>query len=191
MPVLRIVIFDALLASTCGYALLRGGPPERIVSGSLILAYVATLASYSSFASRFYSVEQGVFATDVCLLVLLIGVALRADRGWPLVVAALQLDTVGTHVLKHLDPGIIRVTYALLIAVWSYPMLLVLGVGTFRHQVRLARRGYDTSWSTRRGRGDQASPLPRRMSGAVRSSGARPDASTGCTAGVPPAGDLP
>lgn len=187
----RIVIFDALLAVCCGYALWRGGPPERVVGGSLILAYVATLISYSSLARRFYGVEQGVFATDVVLLVLLIVVAIRADRGWPLVVAALQLDTVGTHVLKQLDPGMIRVTYALLIAVWSYPMLLVLGIGTFRHQARLGRLGYDTSWSLRRDGDDPASRLPRWMSGAVRSDGARSNAATGCTAGVPPAGDLP
>ena len=35
---------------------------------------------------------------------------------------------------------------------WSYPMLLLIVLGTFRHQQRLARFGADRSWSSSWGR---------------------------------------
>lgn len=143
---IRILIFDALLAGCCGYALWRGGQPERVVGGAFTVAYVATLASYASLATRFYTVEQGILIVDGALLAVLAAVAIRADRFWPLVVAALQLDTVGAHLLKVADAEVIRVTYALMIAVWSYPMLILLAIGTWRHRRRLTRAGHDRDW---------------------------------------------
>ena len=141
------MMFDALLVACCGYAFLRGGAPERIAGGSFIVAYLTTLASYSASTVRFYRVEQAVLATDFILLLVLVGLALRADRGWPMVVAGLQLDTVGAHLVRGMDLQVIRVAYALMLAIWSYPMLLVLAVGTFRHQRRLKEQGYDLAWT--------------------------------------------
>ncbi len=187
---LHVIVFDALLVSACGYALWRGGSPERIVGGSLILAYVATLVSYSALANRFFGVERGVFAVDVVLLAVLIAVAIRADRAWPLVVAALQLDTVGAHVVKTFDVGMIRVTYALLIAIWSYPMLLALGFGTFRHQLRLRRDGYDLSWCMRPDEDDRASPESGWLSGVIQQQRSRSDPSGACSSRVSPISDL-
>lgn len=146
---LRILFFDALLLACCSYALARGGPPERIVGGALLAAYAATILSYSGLAERFYRIELAVFAVDAILLLVLTAVALRADRGWPLVLAGLQLDTVGAHLLKLFDVEMIRVTYALMIAVWSYPMIAALAVGTWRHRQRLKIQGYDRAWSLR------------------------------------------
>lgn len=146
---LRILFFDALLIMCCGYALARGGPPERIISGALLAAYAATVASYSDLAERFYQLEVGTFVVDVTLLLVLVAVALRADRGWPLLLAGLQLDSVGAHVLKYFDLPMIRVTYALMIAVWSYPMLVALAIGTWRHRQRFKALGYDRAWTGR------------------------------------------
>jgi len=146
---LRILFFDGLLFSCCCYALVRGGPPERIVGGSLLAAYAATLVSYSDLALRFYHVEYDTFAIDIALFFVLVAVALRADRGWPLLLAGLQLDAVGAHVLKLFDVQMIRVTYALMMAIWSYPMIVALGIGTWRHRRRFKTRDFDRAWSGR------------------------------------------
>jgi len=144
---LRILFFDALLVGCCGYALMRGGPPERIVGSALLAAYAATVASYSDLDGRFYGIELGTFAVDAILLLVLTSVALRADRGWPLLLAGLQLDSVGAHLLKLFDVQMIRVTYALMIAAWSYPMLIGLSLGTWRHRRRLSAQGHDLAWT--------------------------------------------
>ena len=143
----RILLFDALLLVTCAYALWRGGAPERIAAGAMFLAYLATLASYGPLASRFAHIETGVLVVDTLLLVVLVFVAAKADRAWPMALAALQLDSVGVHLARMLDLEMIRVTYALMLAMWSYPMLLLLVAGTWRHCRRCRRDGGDLAWS--------------------------------------------
>lgn len=145
--VTRILLFDALLLATCAYALWRGGAPERIAAGAMVVAYLGTLASYGPLASRFAQVETGVLIVDTVLLIVLVTVALKADRAWPMALAALQLDSVGVHLTRVLDLQMIRVTYALMLAMWSYPMLLLLAVGTWRHCRRSGRGGGDLAWS--------------------------------------------
>lgn len=141
------MLFIVLLVSSCGYALWRGGPPERIVGGSLALAALATILSYSPLAVRFQAVETGLLATDLILFAVLSGVALRADRGWPLILAGLQFDTIGAHLVKAINAGVIEVTYAVMLSAWSYPMLILLAIGTWRHRRRFTRHGYDRAWS--------------------------------------------
>jgi len=142
----HVILFNMMLAISCGYALKLGGPPERIVGGSLLIAALVTALSLSPIASRFLDVETGVLLTDLVLLAILVVVAVRADRGWTLVLAGLQLDTVGAHFVKVINPHMIGVTYALMIAGWSYPMVILLAIGTYRHQQRLTARGYDPGW---------------------------------------------
>lgn len=144
---MRMIIFNALLLGSCFYALLRGGAPERIVGGLLLAAYAATLLSYSALATRFDHVEMAVLAVDAILLCALVTVALRADRLWPLFVAGLHIATVGAHLIKFFDLNMIRVTYAVMIAAWSYPMLALLAIGTWRHRRRLKIHGHDHPWT--------------------------------------------
>lgn len=144
---MRMMLFAALLLGSCAYALLRGGAPERIVAGSLLAAYAATLLAYTELATRFERVETAVLLVDAVLLCSLVAVALRADRGWALVVAGLHLATVGAHLIKIFDANMIRVTYAVMIAAWSYPMLALLALGTWRHRRRLRAHGHDHPWT--------------------------------------------
>ena len=144
---LRIALFTALLIGSCGYALWRGGAPERVVSAALLAAFAATLVSYSAPSERFVHAEYGVLGIDVALMAVLTSVALRADRGWPLVVAGLHLATLGAHAVKLFMPDMIPVTYAVMIAFWSYPMVAALAIGTRRHQLRLHRTGGDHAWN--------------------------------------------
>lgn len=146
---LRIYLFAAFLALTSGYALWRGGAPERVVAIALVSAYVVTVMSWSPLPARFYGVELNVFVTDCALFGMLIVVALRADRAWPLLVAALQLDALGAHFVKLVAPDTIRVAYALLIAIWSWPIQMILAVATWRHVRRVAASGGDRAWALR------------------------------------------
>lgn len=142
----RIILFNILLLGTCGYAILRGGMPEKLTGWLLIVAAALTFAT-GWRRGMFQQVEVTLFSIDLVLLVGLTVIALKADRLWPMFLAAFQLDSAAIHVLKLFDADMIRITYALMIAIWSYPMLLILAVGTLRHQRRLARFGGDRAWS--------------------------------------------
>ena len=70
--------FNILQALVSGYALWRGGAPERWAGVLLALAAAATYFSYSPDAVRFRSVEAGVLVVDLTLTGALWWLALRS-----------------------------------------------------------------------------------------------------------------
>jgi len=154
----KLIVFNALLLGCCGYALWRGGAPERIGASIFLGAAALTVAALSGPIGRFASVEVGVFIVDATMLLALVALALTAKRRWPLWIAAFQVIQVTGHAVKMADPTVVPWAYAFILAIWSYPMLLVLAFGTFNHQRRLKRFGTDPSWSSFSGR--SAPPPP-------------------------------
>jgi hypothetical protein len=155
---LQSLIYDMLTLGCWLYAIFRGGAPERIGATVLLVGSALTFVAVSGPASRFTSVENGVFAVDVLALLTFLILALRAERWWPIWTAALQ--TIGTtaHAVKLVDPTVIRWAYAFALAFWSYPMLFLLVIGTWNHQRRLARNGVDKSWSSSSDRSERRPP---------------------------------
>ena len=143
----RVVLFAVLLLLASGYAVARGGAPERVVGLSLLLAFALSILLQQPLASRFLTVEWGVLGVDLALLVVLLAVALHADRFWPLWVTAFHALGTGGHLVRGLDHGIEPIAYAILLASWSYPMMALLVLGTMRHAVRQRRLGQDLDWS--------------------------------------------
>ena len=151
-------IYYAILALCCGYATFKGGGPERIGATIFIVASVLSSAVVSNRPVRFGSLEAGVFAVDFAVLLALLPLALRAERFWPLWALALHLIATAAHTVKLVDPWVIPQAYAFVLALWSYPMLLLLVFGTWNHQRRLARFGVDRSWSSFSGRSEPRPP---------------------------------
>jgi len=140
--------FDALLLASCGYAWGRGGPPERIAAGILFVGVVLTHFAYSGWSSRWSTVENGVFAVDLLVLISFLALALVAERFWILWMTALHLIGTMGHLVKLADPTLIPWGYRFAIAATSYPMCLLIAFGTWKHRQRLARFGADRSWSS-------------------------------------------
>ncbi len=144
----RVHFFLALQLAVSLYALLRGGGPERIVGLALLIAAALGLVlQQSPLMGSFGTVDLGLLLVDLGLLAVLITVALHADRFWPLWVAAFHALGTGAHLVRGLDYGIEPVAYAILLASWSYPIILLLAVGTLRHGGRRKRQGHDLDWS--------------------------------------------
>jgi hypothetical protein len=137
------------------YALFKGGIPERMGTSILALASALTVAALSSPATVYISIESGVFVVDLACFTAFLVLALRANRYWPLWIAGLQLIGTSAHAVKLAYPEVIPKAYAFVTVFWGYPMLLILVLGTFRHQQRLARFGVDRSWSSSWGRSGQ------------------------------------
>lgn len=145
---LRLIVFNLLLFGCFVYALLRGGGPEKAAATILTVGSLITPIFGSDFSVRFSSVEVGVVGVDTVVLAALLLVALYAERYWPLWVVALHIVGMAAHGVRMVDPAIMRWAYGFAIAFWSYPMLLLIIFGTWRHQQRLARFGADKSWSS-------------------------------------------
>lgn len=145
---LHVIAFNLIQLLISGYSLARGGAPERITGASLLAAMILTRVLLSRYAVRFVGVEWGVFTVDVVLLTVLLAVALFADRFWPLWVVALHALGTTAHLLRLLDGEVIRFAYAVLTAMWAYPIMVLLAAGTARHQRRLRFAGRDPDWSS-------------------------------------------
>ena len=149
---LPVQIYFIILGLSTVYAMFLGGAPERIGAAIIAIGSVLSLEAVSGPIGRFASVEVGVFLVDVAALVAFLVLALRAERFWPLWVAAFQVIGTAGHAVKLVDPAVIPRAYAFILALWTYGMLLAVVLGTWNHRRRLARNGADPSWSTFSGR---------------------------------------
>lgn len=128
----RFYIFWAILLLTCGYALWRGRSDERIVALVCLLATLATRFAISPLQVRYASVESGLLMIDLLALLAFIWIALTSQRFWPLWVAGLQLTNSVSHMMRFADIDLMPRAYAAAAALWSYPILLILAIGTWR-----------------------------------------------------------
>ena len=128
-------LYWALLIAICGYAFWRGRSDERVVAAVCLVASVVTPFAVAPLQSRFSSVEFGVLAVDIVVLAFFVAVALRSARFWPLWISGLQLTTTMAHLMKAIELDLVRYAYGAAASFWSYPILLILAVGTWRgHQ---------------------------------------------------------
>ena len=132
------ILFWPLLILACGYALVRGGRSERTVAIVCILATLVSMNVHPSHG-RYAAVDWGELTVDFVVLATFVAVALQSDRFWPLWLAGFQLTSSFAHIFKAMDPDLIPHAYAAAIRFWSYPMLLVLLVGTWRAHRRRTR----------------------------------------------------
>lgn len=127
---MRMLLFALLLFACTAYALARGGRPERIGAVVMLAGCVLTLEVNSPLSVRYASVEIAIMIVDASMLLIFAALALLTDRYWTLWVTALQLLVVLAHVAKLADPVMLRNGYGFVMAVWSYPQLLAIALGT-------------------------------------------------------------
>jgi hypothetical protein len=150
--------FLALLLCSCAYAFVAGGTPERIGTTAYALSCFATLLVLSAWPFRFQSIEVGALVVDILIFVTFVVLALRANRYWPIWVSGLLGLGVLGHLARWAGPDVIPWAYAVILSIWSYPILAIMALGTFNHQRRLRLRGSDRSWSSSSAR--SAPPAP-------------------------------
>jgi hypothetical protein len=150
--------FLALLVLCTLYALWAGGGPERVGATVYALSVAATHLAMTAHDQHWLNVEVGVFTVDVVTFLAFILIALRADRFWPLWVSAfLGLGVLG-HLGRLAEPGAFWWAYAVVLTIWSYPIVMLFALGAFLHRRRLALYGADRSWVSSSGRSDPAPP---------------------------------
>lgn len=126
---------------TCGAALWKGGVEERATAAGILLSLAVTVLLRDN---SWPHVQRAIFAADSLLFVLLLVVALRTPKYWPLAAAGFQLLAIMTHVAKMMDAGLQQWAYITAGVIWTYLLLLALAVGTWnawQDRVQSARAG--------------------------------------------------
>lgn len=126
------IIFDIALLLSCAYAFWVGDSDSRLIASICIAASLLSLVLIRPIPMRFTGVEFGVMMVDVLTLAGFVAVALTSTRFWPLWIAGLQLTTLLAHLSVRLDLTIVPQAYAVAAVFWSYPILIILAIGSWR-----------------------------------------------------------
>lgn len=133
------MVWTVAILLVSAFALVRGGPLERLVAVANLCAWIATMAVQDRLSwidpSDWVDPQWGVLVVDVAFALLLIGLAVTRDRNWLLFAAAFQLLGVVTHLAMIVDDGFRARTYLTGLIIWSYLVLAALGVGTWLHEL--------------------------------------------------------
>lgn len=143
---IRFIIFLALLGAVAIFAWLRGEWPEKASATALVMQVTIDQIFHLLTGTRggdFTEVHVWHFLLDVALLAVVVIIALRADRFWPLWLGGTMIIMVSAHALRvvaKMDPYI----YA---AINRYPFwlaIIVVAIGTALHdrRNRKAERGH-------------------------------------------------
>lgn len=125
-------VFWILLGVVCGFAVARGRADERIAAAAALAATLSTRFVLSPLGDRYGGVEHGLLLLDMAMLATFVAIALRSSRFWPLWVAGLQLTMTLSHLLKAIDADLLPRAYGAAAVFWSYPILIIILIGTLR-----------------------------------------------------------
>lgn len=124
-----MLIWIFVIFGSTGFALWKGGYPEKVVGAASFLAWLVSLALMNR--QRWLDPQFGVLGVDCLYLVLLLVLTLRTTRIWLLFATAFQLLGLVIHVASLIDPGVRTLAYLRGLTIWSYLVLFSLVVGTW------------------------------------------------------------
>ncbi len=130
---IRPILYGILLWGVAIYAFRRGEKDEKIVAAAFVIAsYLASLIAITIPFTHFRKMEIPLAMVDIGFALVLVAVALRSNRYWPLWLAAMQGLTILSH-FAPLVPHMIPWNSRNAVVIWSWPMLIVLGLAVRRH----------------------------------------------------------
>jgi len=128
-------------------AVWRGGGPERIAGGLLLVVFAADEVHGGLVGGiRFLVFEPFLFVSDLLQLAVFTWLSVRANRFWPLVPAALKLVAVIGHLAALLLPSGGALAYWAMVEPPAYLTILALAIGLAAHLRRQRRVGPYPDW---------------------------------------------
>jgi hypothetical protein len=112
----------------CGLAFWRGQDDERLAAAATLANWAIILVVFQPLSEE---TQWAMMAVDAVLLVLMVWLALRSNRYWPLFTAGFSLLIVVTHIAHALDTGVSGWAYLTAILIWSYLSLFAIGYGAW------------------------------------------------------------
>lgn len=144
---IEVILALALFFAAGSVAAIRGGPPERLAAAIIICWIVIDVSYHLVFGpSGFERVDPVHLVLDGGELIVIVWLALRANRMWPLWAAAAQLVCVTGHVAVLISPEGMRRAYWAMTQLPPYIQLVALFLGAVAHSRRFARIGPYRSW---------------------------------------------
>lgn len=151
----RGFVQNILAFFVCGAALIWGGTPERIIAATWIVLFEFAgwlFRSLSGDSFQLLSVDFVSASTDFIAGVIWIGVALYANRNYPLWIAGMQVLAMTAHLARGVSDLISPIAYASMFLVPGWLQLIILAIGLTRHIRRKRKYGPYRDWRIVRGK---------------------------------------
>ena len=123
---MRVAAYLLLLVLAAGSALFFGNRGEKWVGATVLTGNLLTLVLERAVGETFASVFPLYLALDACLAVLLCAIAVRYPSWVAICVAAFQVNGTLGHFVKLFAVDTIPFSYAFLLRVWAWPMVLTI-----------------------------------------------------------------
>jgi hypothetical protein len=125
-----------------------GAGPERACVAALVFMNLGELVYHGIFSrpALYATVDLVHLFLDVTVAAVFVGVALKANRLYPLWLAAFQLVSVISHFTREASAAVGKIPYALLMQAPYYLVILVLAAGIWLHARRMKLYGPYRSW---------------------------------------------
>jgi hypothetical protein len=133
--VLRVAFFYLLLVTVVLLAIRRGGRDERIAAATCVIGTALTVHAGDELPDRFQTFDGLAFLVDLGVFLAFLAIALKSERYWPLWVAGLQLTALTVHPMMVISPDLPGKVFGVGLAVWSYPILILIAIGAWRTQM--------------------------------------------------------
>jgi len=119
-----------VIGAGCLFALWNGGVEERLAAAAFA---VGTFAAPLLKDHHWMGTQWSIFAVDLAYLALLMVIALRSRRYWPLFAAGFQFLAILTHVASLVDRDLRAWAYITAGVIWTYLGLGAIVLGTYNH----------------------------------------------------------
>ncbi|GAA3894393.1 hypothetical protein GCM10022276_11940 [Sphingomonas limnosediminicola] len=123
---MRVEVYLLLLSVATGSAIIFGTRGERWLGATILAGNVLTLLVERILGEIYASVSFGYLALDALLAATLCLIAVRFPSWVAICVAAFQINGTLGHLVKLLAIHTIPFSYAFLLKVWAWPMVLSL-----------------------------------------------------------------
>ena len=105
----RVLIEDLVYYSAGAFALWKGGRPERLVAGVLLIEN--TLSLFVQDMQHLETPRYASLAMDFTVLLAILFVAFTTDLRWTILASSLQILSTLTFVARIIDPSIHSFAY--------------------------------------------------------------------------------
>lgn len=129
-------------------AMWRGSSPERASSSVLLGMVIVQLVArnIAGLGHSYLALDPVSFLVDSLGLALFVAIALKANRFYPLILAAAQLVAFMAHPVRMLVEPVSSLAYYLLVAMPFWFQIVVLALGIGRHIRRESSLGNYRDW---------------------------------------------
>lgn len=143
---MRVAVFLLIMLVAIGYALRKGGGPERAMAAIAAVMIASDQALHLLIAPEYAALDIGHLTIDIFGASATMFLAMIAYRFWPMIAAALHILPLLAHLSRYFDIALHPAAYMIMQVASSWPVAPLLIVATWRHQRRVRQHGSEPSW---------------------------------------------